>query len=44
MVMMMLAGDNSCLLHQSSLQSYQQRNLGKVGGMDEGVRILPINI
>jgi hypothetical protein len=25
-------------------QSYQQRHLGQVGGMDEGVRILPIRI
>jgi hypothetical protein len=25
-------------------QSYQQRHLGQVGGMDEGVRILPISI
>jgi hypothetical protein len=43
MVMMVLAGvtpDSSTI---ALLQAYQQRHLGQVGGMDEGVRILLIS-
>jgi hypothetical protein len=38
--MVMPAGDNSLLIHQSLWQYYQQRHLGQVGGIDERVRIL----
>jgi hypothetical protein len=41
-VMMIPAGDNSCLVFQSSLAVYQQRHLEQVGGMDEGMKILLI--
>jgi hypothetical protein len=35
---------NSWLVHQTFWQSYHKRHLGKVGGMDKGVRTLPISI
>jgi hypothetical protein len=44
MVMIMMARDNADSPNRALCQSYQQRHLGQVGGMNEGVRILPISI
>jgi hypothetical protein len=38
------AGDNSWLVHQSSLAVLPAETSGEVGGMDDRVRILPISI
>jgi hypothetical protein len=42
MMMMMQAGENSWLVHQSSLAILLADIWERAGGMDEGVRILPI--
>jgi hypothetical protein len=44
MMMMMPAGDNSELVHQSSLAVLPAKTSGQVGGMDEEVIILPVSI
>jgi hypothetical protein len=44
MVMMMPTGDTPDSSTRVLWQSYQQRHQGKAGGMDDGVRILPISI
>jgi hypothetical protein len=44
MEMMMMAGENSWLIHQSSLAILPVVIWEQVGGMDEGVRILPVII
>jgi hypothetical protein len=41
-VMMIPAGDNSYLSTKARWQSYQHRHLERVGGMDEGMKIFPI--
>jgi hypothetical protein len=41
MMMMLIPPDSST---KALWQSYQQRHLAQVGGMDEGMRILPISI
>jgi hypothetical protein len=38
-VIMMPAGSNSLLAYRALWQSYQQRHLERVGGMDEEIRI-----
>jgi hypothetical protein len=43
-VLMMPTGITSDSSTRALSQSYQPRRLGKVGRMDEGVRILPISI
>jgi hypothetical protein len=43
MIMMIPAGDNSWLVHQSSLAVLPAEHLGQAGGIDEGVRILLIS-
>jgi hypothetical protein len=41
-MVMMLAGETPDSSTRALLQTYQQRHLGQVGGIDEGVRILPV--